>query len=101
VLQTDHIVEIECEPVTAEQVAPGDYFHYELAVEQRAECCMRRKSEIQTQLVGDKAPLAHRCQLVAAATVYLYRSVNCPMAWCFALEAVYGGGDGDDDDKLV
>lgn len=70
-------------------------------MEQRAACCMRRRPETQRQSADGKAQLARRYQLVAVAIVHLYRSVSCPMAWCFAFEAVYGGDDGDDDDKLV
>lgn len=63
-------------------------------------CCMRKKPETQRLSVDDRV-LAHRCQLVGVAIKQLYQSVNCPMAWCFAFEAVYGGGDDDDGDKLV
>lgn len=70
-------------------------------MEQHGVCCMRTKPETQKLSVDDRAQLAHRCQLVGFAIVHLYQSVNCPAAWCFAFEAVYGGGDDDDGDKLV
>lgn len=52
--------------------------------------------------VDGKARLAHRYQLVEVAKEQqLYQSVNCPKAWCFEFEAVYGGWDDDDGDKWV
>lgn len=62
---------------------------------------MRKKPARQILSVDGRAQLAHKYQLVVVARVHLYQSVSCPTAWCFALEAVYGGDGGDDDDKLV
>lgn len=81
---------------------PDGCFRCELAVEQHELCCTHTTLVRRRPSDDDKAQLARKYQLVAVArALLLYQSVSCPTAWCFGFEAVYGGCDDDDDDKLV